>query len=55
VPPQAFLGFLRFFASADRFLAAAFEAFVAISLRRSGDSLLARSLPPWRPNSDSTL
>jgi hypothetical protein len=35
-----------------RALAAAFNAFMAISLRRSGVSALARALPPLRPISD---
>ena len=51
------LGIVRFrFARAffARALAAAFDAFVAISLRRAGLSFLALASPPLRPISASS-
>lgn len=51
---QIYMGFPpRFFrAFAVRALAAAFDAFVAISLRRSGVSFLCRASAPFRPSSE---
>ena len=48
-----FLSFTFFFASADLFLAAAFDALIAISRRRSGLSFFALATAPLRPISES--
>jgi hypothetical protein len=49
VSHQVFRFFFRFLASADRFFAAAFDAFVALAFRWSAVKALARALPPFRP------